>query len=146
MNRKEFIKTCGMTCLTAFSVQVLLEGCAGTKYMDAAIEGSDLVIPLTSFEITKDGNTHFRKYVVAENSTLQFPICVYRLNLSEYKALWMKCTHQGTELHVFGDRLQCPAHGSEFTTSGTVQNGPAAEPLRSFATSISDGKLKINLK
>ena len=64
----------------------------------------------------------------------------------EYSALWMKCTHQGTELHAFGDRLQCPAHGSEFTKNGAVQNGPAADPLRTFPVVVDSNVLKINLR
>ena len=94
---------------------LLLNGCAGTKYVTAPIEGSDMVVPLSSFEIIKNNETQYRRYVVVQNDTLQFPICVYRISAESYTALWMKCTHQGTELHAFGDRLQCPAHGSEFT-------------------------------
>lgn len=146
MNRIDFIKNCGMSCLGTIMMPVILQGCAGTKYFDATIDGNDLVIPLSSFEIVKDGTTHYRKYIVAENETLQFPICVYRLDKDKYQALWMKCTHQGTELHVFGDKLQCPAHGSEFANTGIVQNGPAAEPLRTFRVTISETLLKINLR
>jgi Rieske Fe-S protein len=58
----------------------------------------------------------------------------------------MRCTHQGTELQVFGDRLQCPAHGSEFTNTGMVQNGPADDPLRTFPVRIEANTLKIDLK
>ncbi|HEY8934301.1 MAG TPA: Rieske (2Fe-2S) protein, partial [Cyclobacteriaceae bacterium] len=75
-----------------------------------------------------------------------FPICVYRISPEIYHALWMQCTHQGTELHVFGDRLQCPAHGSEFKINGEVQNGPADKALRTFSTTIADNKLKIRLQ
>ena len=146
MNREDFIKKCGLGCLGAMMMPAILQGCAGTKYIDAGIEGSDLLIPLSSFEKIKDDVVQYRKYIVASNDTLQFPICVYRLSENDYRALWMKCTHQGTELHVFGDRLQCPAHGSEFTTTGAVQNGPAADPLRSFSVTVSETTLKINLR
>ena len=135
-----------MSCLGVVIAPAILHGCAGTKYFTAPIEGNDLVVPLSSFEVLKDGKTEYRKYIVAENDTLQFPICVYRLDAQTYQALWMRCTHQGTELHVFGDRLQCPAHGSEFTNKGIVQNGPATDPLRTFTVSVSEATLKINLK
>ena len=135
-----------MSCLRVVIAPAILDGCAGTKYFTAPIEGNDLVVPLSSFEVLKDGKTEYRKYIVAENDTLQFPICVYRFDAQTYQALWMRCTHQGTELHVFGDRLQCPAHGSEFTNKGIVQNGPATDPLRTFTVSVSEATLKINLK
>ncbi|MGL5946635.1 MAG: ubiquinol-cytochrome c reductase iron-sulfur subunit, partial [Sediminibacterium sp.] len=96
---------------------------------------------------TKAGNEkHYKKYVVVQNDILQYPICVYRINENEYTALWMQCTHQGAELQVFGDKLQCPAHGSEFTNSGTVQGGPADRKLRTFPVTIEANKLKISLK
>jgi Rieske Fe-S protein len=57
----------------------------------------------------------------------------------------MKCTHQGTELQVFGDRLQCPAHGSEFTLDGNVKNGPADTALRTFPVIKENKTLKIDL-
>lgn len=146
MNRKEFVRKCSLGCVAAMlPVPVLLEGCSGPKYLTAPIEGDQMVMPLTSFQSPKDPSTYL-KYVIAENDSLQFPICVYRMSESEYHALWMKCTHQGTELHVFGDRLQCPAHGSEFTTSGAVQNGPAAEPLRTFPVTLNDSQIRISLR
>lgn len=80
-----------------------------------------------------------------QNGRLQYPIVLYRFSETNYQALLMKCTHQGTELQVFGDRLQCPAHGSEFTNTGAVQNGPADEQLRTFPIQIEENSLKVNL-
>jgi Rieske Fe-S protein len=146
MNRKEFVKSCSAGCLGVLIGPILFSGCAGTKYVTAPIEGSDIVVPISSFEIIKDNETRYRRYVVVQNDTLQFPICVYRVSAESYTALWMKCTHQGTELHAFGDRLQCPAHGSEFTKDGQVQNGPAADPLRTFPVVVAGNALKINMR
>ena len=58
----------------------------------------------------------------------------------------MRCTHQGTELQASGDRLQCPAHGSEFDNKGTVKTGPADKALRSFPVTVSNNQLFIDLK
>lgn len=146
MHRKDFIKSCGMGCMAVLGASALLQSCAHTKYLNAAIEGSDMLVPLKDFAITAKGTTQYRKYVVVQNDRLQFPICVYRISENEYHALWMKCTHQGAELQVFGDRLQCPAHGSEFTHNGMVQNGPAATHLRTFPVTVSDNYLKIDLR
>jgi len=146
MNRKDFVRSCGAGCVGLLVGPLLLSGCSGTKYVTAPIEGSDMVVPLSSFEIIKNKETQYRRYVIVQNDTLQFPICVYRISPESYTALWMKCTHQGTELHAFGDRLQCPAHGSEFKKNGEVQNGPAADPLRTFPVVVADNTLKINLR
>lgn len=152
MNRKEFIIGCGL-CLAG--MPVWLAGCAGTKYLSVPIEGDALVVLTESFLTDHTArpapvageNTEkkYRKYVVVHNDRLEYPICVYRFSEGEYKALMMKCTHQGTELQVFGDRLQCPAHGSEFSNTGDVQNGPADTSLRTFPVVVDGARIKIKL-
>ncbi len=143
MNRKKFLSTCSLACLSLTGV--FLESCIGTKYLDGILTESFLEIPLSAFEIIKKDHKSFHKYVVVQHSKLQYPICVYRLSPAKYQALWMRCTHQGTELRAYGDRLQCPAHGSEFTQKGEVQNGPADKSLRIFPVHIEINTLKINL-
>ncbi|HEY8935315.1 MAG TPA: Rieske 2Fe-2S domain-containing protein, partial [Cyclobacteriaceae bacterium] len=118
MNRKDFITACSKCSLGVLIAPALLEACASTKYIHALIVDSDLVVSLSDFEIIKNETVQYHKYIVVQHDSLQFPICVYRISPEIYHALWMQCTHQGTELHVFGDRLQCPAHGSEFKING----------------------------
>ena len=84
MNRKDFVKSCGAGCMGLLVAPLLFNGCAGTKYVTAPIEGSDMVVPLSSFEIIKDNETQYRRYVVVQNDTLQFPICVYRISADSY--------------------------------------------------------------
>ena len=124
----------------------LLEACNTSKIITAAIIDSDMIVPVKDFIITKDNQKEFKKYLVVQNEKLQYPICVYRLDENNYEALWMRCTHQGTELQVFGDKLQCPAHGSEFNHHGKVESGPANTSLRTFPVTISNNQLKISLK
>lgn len=145
MHRKEFLKACGIGCLGLISGSVLLESCMGTKYIYATLNDGFLEFPINEFEIIHKDELKFRKYIIVQHNKFKYPICVYRYSASEYTALLMRCTHQGTELQVFGDRLQCPAHGSEFTKTGAVQNGPADEPLRTFPIEIKEDILKINL-
>ena len=124
----------------------LLESCGTTKILDASIDGSDMIVSLKDFETRKNNRRQFKKYLVLQNEILQYPICVYRFDENNYQALLMRCTHQGTELQVFGDKLQCPAHGSEFNSHGKVENGPANIPLRTFPVVIANNELKISLK
>jgi len=138
MNRKEFMVKCG---LAAIGIPALLAGCAGAKYVTVPIEGDSLVVSNQSF--IKEGKA--LKYIIVHNDQLEYPIYVYRFSESNYKAVLMRCTHQGTELNAFGDKLQCPAHGSEFNNDGSVQNGPADTPLRNFNVSVLDDSIKIKL-
>jgi nitrite reductase/ring-hydroxylating ferredoxin subunit len=120
-----------------------LEGCASSKVITGTISNSDLVVPLDAFSM-KGGK--YRSYVVVQHEQLSYPICLYRFSEDRYSALLMRCTHQGTELQVFGDRLQCPAHGSEFNNRGVVQNGPADTNLRTFPVTIQNNQINISLK
>lgn len=144
MNRQEFIKVCGLSCAGLVSTSLFLQGCSGTKYLNAEINGDFMEIPLSAFE--KESGSGLRDYLVVENSRLSYPIAIYRHNENNYTALLMRCTHQGTELRVFGDRLECPAHGSEFTNNGSVQNGPADNELRAFPVLVESEILKIDLR
>lgn len=130
-----------MGCLGVMASSLMLSSCATTSRIKAPINGSFLELDPLSFE--NDGA--FKKYIIVENERLQYPISVFRIDEFNYKALYMRCTHQGTELQVFGDRLQCPAHGSEFTNSGAVQNGPADKDLRSFPVIVENNLIKIDL-
>ncbi len=146
MDRKNFIKTCGFACVAGMGITGLLESCSSIKQVSGKIDADNMIVPIRNFETKNGNNTYFKKYIVVQNEILQYPICVYRFNENEYSALWMRCTHQGTELQVFGDRLQCPAHASEFDSKGVVQNGPADTKLRTFPVTIEKDQLKISLK
>jgi Rieske Fe-S protein len=146
MDRKSFIKTCGLACVSGVGAFAALPGCTGTKMLSGKISGDELVVPVSDFQAKSNEGIYYKKYIVLQNDILQFPICVYRFSENDYSALWMQCTHQGTELQVFGDKLQCPAHGSEFSNRGAVQNGPADMKLRSFPITVSNNEIRISLK
>lgn len=145
MERKKFIKTCGYGCLGMMGAAFFLEGCSGPRYLRAEVSGQFLLVPLSAFESGDKEENRYRKYIVAYNNRLQAPIAVFRISGTEYEAVLMKCTHQGTDLQLFGDRFQCPAHGSEFSQNGDVRNGPAERPLSTFQVLIEGQLLKIDL-
>lgn len=146
MNRKDFLKTCGFACLGGSAMATIMQSCKVTKTITGNIENSDLMVAISDFESVSDNKITFKKYVIINNDVLKFPICVYRIEENKYNALWLECTHQGNEVQVFGDKLQCPAHGSEFSNSGLVTNGPADRNLRTFPVTIEGNYLKISLK
>lgn len=123
----------------------LLQSCAAIKTISGNIVRDYIIVSCSAFEAKNTVKSSFAKYVVVQNDALQFPICVFRFSGNEYAALWMQCTHQGAELQVFGDKLQCPAHGSEFDNRGNVQNGPADTHLRTLPVTIDNNQIKIYL-
>jgi nitrite reductase/ring-hydroxylating ferredoxin subunit len=146
MNRKEFLKTCGFGCLAGLAGISLLQSCSTSQALTKEISGSDIIVPLTDFEIKKKETIEYKKYIIIQNESLKYPICIYRLDANNYSALLMQCSHQGAELQVFGNKLQCSAHGSEFSNTGVVESKPADKDLRKFPVSIDNNTLKISLK
>ncbi len=146
MDRRLFVKkTCGL-CLGVPMIAGMLSGCGSVRYVDGMMEPSGISVPPAEFLSSKDDPSTFRPYIIVRNETLEYPICLYRFSENEYSALLMKCTHQGTELQVFGDQLHCPAHGSEFTNKGLVAQGPAENSLRTFRVLSLTEKILIELR
>jgi nitrite reductase/ring-hydroxylating ferredoxin subunit len=60
-----------------------------------------------------------------------------------------RCTHAGAPLEegtLSGDTLTCPWHGSQFRiTDGAVQRGPAEKTLKTFAITVKDNSVFIEL-
>jgi Rieske Fe-S protein len=142
MERKAFLKTCGFACLGSSVLIGALESCGTSKMVTGTINNSNLVVPMTAFQ----SNGAYNKYIVVQQEQLKYPICVYRFSQTEYSAVLMRCTHQGAELQVFGDKLECPAHGSTFSNIGQVKNGPADTNLRTFPVIVQNDQLLISLK
>jgi cytochrome b6-f complex iron-sulfur subunit len=64
---------------------------------------------------------------------------VAHTNSGAYIALSKICTHEGNTIgfRATENDFLCPIHGSQFSTSGTVENGPATTPLKVYKTSLS---------
>ena len=73
-------------------------------------------------------------------------LLVARTAQDAFTALTATCTHQVCTISGYGSStFVCPCHGSEFSTSGAVVRGPAAAPLRSFATRFAAPTLTITI-
>ena len=146
MDRRKFIKNSCVTCLSASVLAEMVSSCTPSRYIKGTMGKDGLFVDVNEFVEKKNGRNTYRSYLVVRNDALQYPICVYRFNENKYSALWMRCTHQGTELQVSGDYLQCTAHGSEFNNKGSVKNGPADKNLRSFPVTVNNNQIFIDLR
>jgi Rieske Fe-S protein len=144
MQRREFIKSCGTICFAGLGILSLTE-CTPTKYIVPEHNNNMLVIRLKDFEFENKGVTQYRKVIILNSPELEFPVAVFRYSSTEYSAVYMRCTHQGAELQLMGDKFECPAHGSLFSNKGLVENGPAEDHLKSFQTQLITDKLYISL-
>ena len=146
MDRRTFVKAGCLACLGITTAASLLESCTAVRYAKAKLNDDGLLVDPKEFETKHKGKLVYRNYVIIHHEELKYPICIYRIDETEYSALLMKCTHQGAELQVSGDQLTCPSHGSEFDKAGIAMQGPATELLRSFPVTMSNGKLFIDLR
>ncbi len=146
MDRRKFIKNSCAACLSVTVLGNAISSCSPTRYTSGTLGKDGLFVDTSQFVNKQKENGAFYPYIIVRNDALQYPICIYRFNDTEYSALWMRCTHQGTELQVSGDYLQCTAHGSEFNKTGTVKTGPADKNLRSFPVTINNNQLFIDLR
>jgi len=64
----------------------------------------------------------------------------------QFTALTAVCTHEQCVVSTFqSGTYQCPCHGSQYSTSGSVIRGPASRSLATFATSFSNNVLTIRV-
>jgi nitrite reductase/ring-hydroxylating ferredoxin subunit len=143
MERRRFLRVGGLACMAGVALSAVSVGCASARCIDGTIEGEDLRIPLASLMST-DGSP--LKSVVVRHVSLKWPVALYATADGGYRALLMRCTHQNAQLKAGDGELTCPAHGSAFTSDGTVMNGPAEQPLRRFPTRLEGDALLISLK
>jgi cytochrome b6-f complex iron-sulfur subunit len=70
---------------------------------------------------------------------------VSRTGDTTFSALTATCTHEGCIIDGFGSsQFVCPCHGSHFTTSGAVAQGPASRALQQFPTQFVDPVLSFD--
>lgn len=145
MDRKQFLKTCGVALVGLPFASALLTSCQSIYYASNNIINNRIVIPLSEFKIVKNSSTAYRDFVMVKTTTQDFPICLYKTDENQYSASLMKCTHRGCELNVGGGIYSCPCHGSEFDTKGNVLEGPADQDLKTFKTTIDNENIYIEL-
>jgi len=71
---------------------------------------------------------------------------IARTAQSAFTAVTAVCTHEGCAVTGFANsRYVCPCHGSEFSTSGAVVQGPAPSALRQFPTTFANNVVTISV-
>jgi len=71
---------------------------------------------------------------------------VSRTAQDTFVALTAICTHEQCNVSGFqSSRYVCPCHGSQYTTTGAVVQGPATRALQQFATRFANNIVTITL-
>ena len=88
------------------------------------------------------------EYAVLANaggSKIVSGIIVVNTGTNGFVALSASCTHQGTQVsfNSKSNNLQCPSHGSVFSLTGSVVEGPAVVALKSYTVNKAGNILTI---
>ena len=126
MRRREFVRRLPVmtTGLVAGASTLSLPACAGTRYVVPLIRPGALIVPMAA--LGESGE------VFLQALEMDRPVYVRRDASGQIVALLASCTHRGCQPERVGDRLLCPCHGSEFSLSGVVLEGPAQDPLTRY--------------
>jgi nitrite reductase/ring-hydroxylating ferredoxin subunit len=100
-----------------------------------------MLVKVCSLDVFSAGN--MKQFQVKEQEIL----IIKREN--QFFGLAARCTHAGAPLEegtLNGDTLTCPWHGSQFRiTDGVVLRGPAEKALKTYAVSVEDDSVFIQL-
>ena len=135
--RRDFLKTvCGAAALTLGPVLLADEAMAADGIRRKA--NGQVVVTLAKVPgLARVGGT------VALGSVRGVPVAVVRTGRRSYRAIDLRCTHQGVSVGKSGSAWLCPAHGSRFAGDGTVTGGPAQRSLATVESSLADGRLTV---
>jgi cytochrome b6-f complex iron-sulfur subunit len=151
MNRRGFcINACQIASLVA--VGTLLEGCGSgsptspsdsqpqLRTVNGTVANNAITVPVAADSpLANVGGAA----LVQSNSG---SFLVARVSQDTFNAMTAICTHEQCTVNEFGNsNFQCPCHGSQYSTSGSVVRGPATQPLRRFNTTFASNVLTISL-
>lgn len=136
--RRSFIKSGCTACLVAASGLSFLESCSTPLPMVKAIGSTAGMVELPASSFTA-GNM-----LIVRSKQLEYDVLVIKKDQT-YKALYMRCTHEGVGLTAAANKIFCSAHGSVFDLDGNVVKEPALRPLKTYTAELINDKIIIHL-
>lgn len=139
MERRGFLRASCLGCagLVVGMGSLSLTGCASLPLVKVENNGRQLEVPLTAFA---EGS-----HVIVRAPKLPYDLLVTKLPDGGARSVYLRCTHEDQPLTATATGLHCPSHGSSFGMDGSVEEGPATSPLRTFPVRSEEGRLIIDL-
>jgi cytochrome b6-f complex iron-sulfur subunit len=145
MNRREVVQKFLLGGSVLVLVPSVLESCSKDSAVDPGTNpgGTPPAASKIDLDLSLAENSALNN---AGSSKIVSNILIINLGGS-FTALSSICTHQGCTVgynKTAGD-IECPCHGSVYSTSGSVINGPAPSALRSYPVTVTGTVLSIAL-
>jgi cytochrome b6-f complex iron-sulfur subunit len=136
MDRKEFLSQVGFGAASLLFLNCL-GGCSKSADAPATPANVDFTVDLGSSANSPLANEG--GYIYTNG------IVVAKTVSGNYIAVSQACTHEGASVQyqTSGNRFYCPNHGSTFSTTGAVINGPATRSLAQYNVAVSGTNLRV---
>lgn len=147
-NRRDFLKRTSSYISLGIFAGILPQLVSSCSNSTSANETSPVDINLNGYPSLAEINGWEK--IIIEGKNNGKPIIVIRTGDATFTILSSICGHQGC---VVGNpdmqyqSISCPCHGSKYTLTGNIINGPTTKPLKNFTYTFNQSKnvLTINL-
>ena len=148
ISRREFCGACMASCAT---LATIVTGCGGDGSPTGPSGGSaaDLTVVPSQFanarvRVTTTGTPLANVGGAARVDSNAGLFLISRTSDTTFTVIDGTCTHEGcTITGATATQYVCPCHGSRYSLTGQVQEGPAKANLRQYANTFADGVLSI---
>jgi len=143
MERDEFLKSLGIG-LALVCTGSCFTACSKGGDSEEATPNNSNNGKAASIDITSLANIGSKSKV---NGILFIRIAAPN-TLSSFLAIEPTCPHEGLEQLNWiqsENKIRCSAHGSEFSTSGSLLMGPATRALKVYKTTLTDNTLTATI-
>jgi nitrite reductase/ring-hydroxylating ferredoxin subunit len=150
ISRRQFCGACMASCAT---LATLVTACGGDGSPTGPSGGSasDLSVIQGQFanarvRVTTAGTPLANVGGAARVESTAGLFLISRTSDTTFTVLAGDCTHEGcTITGATSSQFVCPCHGSRYSLTGQVQEGPARANLRQYASTFADGVVSITV-
>lgn len=140
INRRNFL--CGALLTALGTTPAFVESAEAATGVKKLSDGSVEVTLASVKSLAKVGG------VALLGNVNGVPAALVRTGANKYVALNLHCTHAGVTVKPQSGGFYCDpgrgGHGSAFTASGAVSQGPAGSPLKKLTVKVSGKKVLVS--